>query len=54
MRGKAMQKRLIALLVVVAGIAAMVITSGCERAKAAGKLQIMYSGNIRGNVAPCG
>jgi len=49
-----MQKRLIALLAVVVVIAAMFVTSGCERAKATGKLQIMYSGNIRGNVAPCG
>jgi hypothetical protein len=48
-----MQKRLIALMVlllVVAGLAG----TGCQRAKATGKLQIMYSGNIRGNVSPCG
>ena len=28
--------------------------SGCQRAQARGKLQIFFSGNIRGNVAPCG
>jgi hypothetical protein len=27
---------------------------GCSRQPALGKLQIMYSGNIRGNVVPCG
>ncbi len=27
---------------------------GCSRGPAKGKLQIMYSGNIRGNVSPCG
>ncbi len=27
---------------------------GCSRADAKGKLQVMYSGNIRGNVTPCG
>ena len=30
------------------------IGSGCLHSKASGKLQIMYSGNIRGNVSPCG
>jgi len=30
------------------------VNTGCQRAKASGKLQIMYSGNIRGNVSPCG
>lgn len=48
-----MQKRLIALTVlalIIAGIAG----TGCQRAKATGKLQIMYSGAIRGNAAPCG
>jgi hypothetical protein len=53
-RGKAMQRRLVALLIVVVAVAGVFATSGCERAKASGKLQIMYSGNIRGNVAPCG
>ncbi|HEY3295032.1 MAG TPA: hypothetical protein VGL38_06320 [bacterium] len=49
-----MQKRLIAVLAVVVAMTGMFITNGCERAKAQGKLQIMYSGNIRGNVVPCG
>lgn len=31
-----------------------VVYQGCSRAEAKGKLQIMYSGNIRGNVSPCG
>lgn len=48
-----MQKRatwtLIALMAVVT-----VFSAGCQRAKATGKLQIMYSGNIKGNVSPCG
>lgn len=30
------------------------VLTGCSTAPAEGKLQIMYSGNIRGNVAPCG
>ncbi|NUO19574.1 hypothetical protein HUU59_09025 [bacterium] len=30
------------------------VLTGCSSAPAQGKLQIMYSGNIRGNVAPCG
>jgi hypothetical protein len=49
-----MQRRLIALLVVVTALTGVFFTTGCERAKANGKLQIMYSGNIRGNVSPCG
>ncbi len=40
-------------LVLVVPIVA-VFYQGCGRADAKGKLQIMYSGNIRGNVAPCG
>lgn len=48
-----MQKRLWILMAVMLGLAAVVGT-GCQRAKATGKLQIMFSGNIRGNVAPCG
>jgi hypothetical protein len=50
---KPMQKRLWILMAVMLGLAAVVGT-GCQRAKATGKLQIMFSGNIRGNVAPCG
>jgi len=49
-----MQRRLIALLIVVVAVAGVFFVNGCERAKASGKLQIMYSGNIRGNVSPCG
>jgi len=49
-----MQKRIIAVLAVVMAVTGMFITNGCERAKATGKLQVMYSGNIRGNVSPCG
>jgi len=30
------------------------VLTGCSVAPAEGKLQVMYSGNIRGNVAPCG
>jgi hypothetical protein len=49
-----MLKRLIAVLIMVVAVTGMLATNGCERAKASGKLQIMYSGNIRGNVSPCG
>jgi hypothetical protein len=49
-----MQKRLIALLVLTLVVAGMAVNTGCQRAKASGKLQIMYSGNIRGNAVPCG
>jgi len=40
---------LIALMTASAGL-----YFGCGRAKPSGKLQIMYSGNIKGNVSPCG
>jgi len=30
------------------------LLTGCSSAPADGKLQVMFSGNIRGNVAPCG
>ncbi|MCB1061261.1 MAG: hypothetical protein KDB65_13650 [Calditrichaeota bacterium] len=30
------------------------VLTGCSVKPADGKLQVMYSGNIRGNVAPCG
>jgi hypothetical protein len=53
-RGRAMQKVLLAVLAVVIVIGGMMTLTSCQRAKAAGKLQIMYSGNIRGNVSPCG
>ena len=48
-----MQKRAMWMLLAVMAASAMII-SGCQRAKASGKLQIMYSGNIKGNVSPCG
>lgn len=48
-----MQKRMMVVLAALVGLAA-VIGAGCARGPAQGKLQIMYSGNIRGNVAPCG
>jgi hypothetical protein len=40
----------------VLGVAAALIpfTSGCVRKPAHGKLQIMFSGNMRGNAEPCG
>jgi hypothetical protein len=50
-----MQKRLLIMAVVVLGLSTMMLTStGCSREKAHGKLQIMFSGNIRGNASPCG
>jgi len=48
-----MRKSLTILLVVLLATGAVLYT-GCQRAKASGKLQIMYSGNIKGNVSPCG
>ncbi|MCC6475629.1 hypothetical protein IT157_01125 [bacterium] len=39
------------ILAIVGGSLGLV---GCSSGPAEGKLQIMYSGNIRGNVAPCG
>lgn len=48
-----MQKPLLILLALVL-CAGAVVSPGCKRAAATGKLQIMYSGNIRGNVSPCG
>jgi hypothetical protein len=44
---------ILAALLCVSGIAGFLLT-GCSSAPAEGKLQIMFSGNIRGNVAPCG
>jgi 2',3'-cyclic-nucleotide 2'-phosphodiesterase (5'-nucleotidase family) len=35
-------------------IAAAFLASCSSRSEAQGKLQVMYSGNIRGNVSPCG
>lgn len=44
---------LLAALICVTGMAGFLM-QGCSSGPADGKLQIMYSGNIRGNVAPCG
>jgi 2',3'-cyclic-nucleotide 2'-phosphodiesterase (5'-nucleotidase family) len=44
---------LFALLLLVV-VASLLVLNGCERAAAQGKLQIMFSGNIKGNVKPCG
>jgi hypothetical protein len=44
---------LLAALICVTGMSGFLM-QGCSNAPAKGKLQIMYSGNIRGNVAPCG
>ena len=43
----------LAALIVISGVAGSLL-QGCSSGPAYGKLQIMYSGNIRGNVAPCG
>lgn len=32
----------------------LVIAAGCSVSPAEGKLQVLYSGNLRGNVSPCG
>jgi hypothetical protein len=44
---------LLAALICVSGLSGLLI-QGCNSSPADGKLQIMFSGNIRGNVAPCG
>lgn len=49
MQKRAMTWLLIALMASTAGV-----YSGCGRSKASGKLQIMYSGNFKGNISPCG
>lgn len=48
-----MQKYVTAGLAVLLALLSVVYV-GCGRSEAKGKLQIMYSGNIRGNVSPCG
>ena len=48
-----MQKYVTAGLAALVGLLAVVFV-GCGRPEAQGKLQIMYSGNFRGNVSPCG
>jgi hypothetical protein len=49
-----MQKRATTWLLIALVFASAGVYGGCGRAKASGKLQIMYSGNIKGNVSPCG
>jgi hypothetical protein len=44
---------MLAALICLSGIAGSLL-QGCSSGPAYGKLQIMYSGNIRGNIAPCG
>lgn len=48
-----MQKRMVWLLLSLMAVSMLLVT-GCQRGQASGKLQIMYSGNIKGNVSPCG
>lgn len=48
-----MKTGMMVMLAVLIGATAMG-TTGCSRPQAKGKLQIMYSGNIRGNISPCG
>ena len=43
---------LLAALICLSG--ASIGLQGCSNGPANGKLQIMFSGNIRGNVSPCG
>lgn len=42
------------ILLAIALLAVAALYMGCNRAEARGKLQVMYSGNLRGSVAPCG
>jgi hypothetical protein len=48
-----MQKYVMVVLAALIGLTSMLYV-GCSRGVAKGKLQVMYSGNIRGNVTPCG
>lgn len=41
-------------LVVLLTLPFLLISMGCSVSPAEGKLQVMYTGNIRGNVSPCG
>ncbi len=41
-------------LAILLAFAFLMIVSGCSVSPAEGKLQVMYTGNIRGNVSPCG
>ncbi|MCB9367402.1 MAG: hypothetical protein H6506_01815 [Calditrichaeota bacterium] len=49
-----MRNLTILMTVLLTAVLGGLFTTGCSVAPAEGKLQIMYSGNIRGNVAPCG
>lgn len=49
-----MQKRATIWLLIALMAGAAGLYSSCGRGKPSGKLQIMYSGNIKGNVSPCG
>jgi len=53
-RGAAMRKLLGWLLVLGIATAIVPFLSGCVRKPAQGKLQIMFSGNMRGSAEPCG
>ncbi len=52
--GRVMRKLVLFSVLLVAASSTMLWISGCGRAEAKGKLQIIYTGNIRGSVAPCG
>jgi len=54
MPGMPMQKRATTWLLIALMAASTGLYNSCQRGRAAGKLQIMYSGNIKGNVSPCG
>ncbi len=49
-----MRKLTILLSALLTAVLSGLLVPGCSVAPAEGKLQVMYSGNIRGNVAPCG
>jgi len=48
-------QRFLRWLLVLGIIMAMIpVLAGCARKPAQGKLQILFSGNMRGNAEPCG
>ena len=49
-----MRKLTILLMTLMAAMLGGQLLTGCGVSPAEGKLQVMFSGNIRGNVAPCG
>jgi hypothetical protein len=53
-KGAAMRKLLGWLFAIGIMAALLPLFSGCARKPAQGKLQIMFSGNFRGNAEPCG